>query len=114
MIFFEVPGPPVGKQRPRVTRGRTFTPKKTRAYEASIAMHARMAGVTPSDGPVHVRIMACMPDKRRRDLDNVIKAVLDGLNGVAYHDDAQVTQIVAEKTVDRAHPATLIAIMEPV
>ena len=31
------------------------------------------------------------------DIDNVIKAVLDGLNGVAYADDSQVVALSASK-----------------
>ena len=34
------------------------------------------------------------------DLDNVVKAVLDGLNGVAYADDKQVTRLQIEKLYD--------------
>lgn len=34
---------------------------------------------------------------KKVDLDNVIKSVLDGLNGVAFDDDAQVAQITAFK-----------------
>lgn len=31
------------------------------------------------------------------DLDNLIKFVLDALKGAAYHDDAQVVQIISSK-----------------
>ena len=31
------------------------------------------------------------------DLDNVLKSILDGLNGVAFKDDSQVVSIKAEK-----------------
>jgi Holliday junction resolvase RusA-like endonuclease len=34
---------------------------------------------------------------QRPDLDNLLKAITDGLNSVAYGDDAQLCQIVAEK-----------------
>lgn len=35
---------------------------------------------------------------RKPDIDNIVKAVADALNGVAYKDDAQVTEIVASKS----------------
>ena len=31
------------------------------------------------------------------DIDNLLKTVLDGLNGVAFRDDAQVCEVVASK-----------------
>jgi Holliday junction resolvase RusA-like endonuclease len=33
----------------------------------------------------------------RPDLDNVIKSILDALNGVAYSDDSAVISVTAEK-----------------
>ena len=37
-IQFTVPGVPVGKGRPRVTRYGTYTPEKTRAYEEKVRL----------------------------------------------------------------------------
>jgi crossover junction endodeoxyribonuclease RusA len=47
-------------------------------------------GRTPLEGAVSVTLRLWFPDRRRRDLDNVAKSVLDGLNGVAYADDSQI------------------------
>ena len=38
-----------------------------------------------------------MPHIQRPDLDNVVKAICDGLNGLAYVDDSQVSSIEARK-----------------
>jgi len=52
---------------------------------------ARMNGVRFGAIPVAVTIAAYMPDKRRRDVDNICKAVLDALGaGGLYDDDSQV------------------------
>jgi Holliday junction resolvase RusA-like endonuclease len=48
-------------------------------------------------GPVELVIRCVFATLHRRDLDNVVKAVCDGLNGVAYADDCQVTSIKAER-----------------
>ena len=37
------------------------------------------------------------PHFKRVDLDNLIKALCDGLNGVCYTDDAQISKITASK-----------------
>lgn len=37
---------------------------------------------------------------KHKDLDNIVKSVLDALNGVAYHDDKQVVEIYAVKNWD--------------
>jgi len=40
------------------------------------------------------------PDRRRRDLDNLQKALLDALaHGGAYHDDSQIARL----TIQRRH-----------
>lgn len=44
-----------------------------------------------ADGPVLVRLRFHPPDKRRRDESNFLKVLLDGLNGIAWKDDSQVT-----------------------
>ncbi len=104
---------------------RAVTPKPTRDFEEVVADAAlvalKAAGLkapaTPN-GPVSISLRAVhrrpsrpdadhpcrQTDERvrapggggRPDLDNVIKAVLDALNGVLWRDDAQVVQIMAE------------------
>lgn len=111
MLAFTVPGTPVAKGRPRIsTRGgfaRAFTPAKTVAYEGLIALAAQdaMKGAAPYVGPVSVTVTATFPipaswsrkkqatalwHTGRPDGDNLLKAVGDGLNGVAFKDDSQV------------------------
>lgn len=41
-----------------------------------------------------VKIIACPPDKRRRDLDNLLKATLDALQHAGvYNDDCQIDDL---------------------
>ena len=45
-------------------------------------------------GPLRVVIEAYRPDKRRRDLDNLLKATLDGLaHAGVYEDDSQIVDL---------------------
>ena len=39
------------------------------------------------------------PSVKRPDLDNIVKAVTDGMNGVVYQDDVQVAQCRAFKVL---------------
>ncbi len=115
-IAFTIPGVPVAKARPRSDRNGFYTPAKTAALELSIAWLAReaMRGQPPFVEPVAIRISAYFkppeslpkrrrvelrgaPHARRPDLDNVVKAVLDGCNAVAFVDDAQVCRLTATK-----------------
>ena len=90
---FFVPGRPVPKGRPRVTTRGTYTPKRTRAYERDVGLCALAAGVRPLSGRVGLKVTFRVRDARA-DLDNLGKAILDGLNGVAYGDDAHVDTLL--------------------
>jgi Holliday junction resolvase RusA-like endonuclease len=42
------------------------------------------------------------------DIDNIIKIILDGLNGAAYQDDKQVVAVVARKRYDNTGHVTVM------
>lgn len=111
---FTVPGVPVAKARPRFNRrtGHTYTPEKSARFEDRVRLCAINAGAECIQGPVYVVIAAywpsVKPDRKRDprqeepkatrpDADNVIKAVLDGLNGVCFSDDGQVAHVELRK-----------------
>ena len=119
-VKFTVLGTPVAKGRPRMTRqGHTYTPQKTVAYENLVRLvYQRQCGSVKfgKDIPLDVRIAAYYPipksvSKKKRqmmvrhqlrpmkrpDTDNVCKSILDSLNDVAYHDDAQVVDCQVRK-----------------
>jgi Holliday junction resolvase RusA-like endonuclease len=49
------------------------------------------------DGEYTVTIAAHYSDRRSRDIDNVAKSILDGLNGVAWQDDSAVRRLVVDR-----------------
>jgi crossover junction endodeoxyribonuclease RusA len=54
--------------------------------------------VAPLTGPLAVEVEIFPPDHRRRDIDNVLKALLDALqHGGAYVDDSQIVQLALAK-----------------
>jgi Holliday junction resolvase RusA-like endonuclease len=116
-IFFTVPQVS-GKGRPRFARQgtfvKTYTDAKTLTYEKSIQTYAKqaMGSTSPLTGAVaaylHIGIpippsysktrqKACIEGLERPtkkpDIDNIVKAVLDGMNGIVYLDDKQVVDL---------------------
>jgi Holliday junction resolvase RusA-like endonuclease len=116
---FEISGKPRGKGRPRFYNGHAVTPADTRNYESETGWMYRKAGGILHEGPVEIRIIAHfkIPEsatKARKaemwknptacvvkpDADNIAKVILDGLNGVAYRDDASVVRLDVRKMWD--------------
>ena len=114
MIELTVIGTPKGKGRPRFNpkTGRAYTPAATRLAEAHVITAWQQAGCPRlEDGPVgveavlvlarpggHFRVngdlgaaglRSAWPTKKP-DADNVLKLVMDSLNGAAYRDDVQI------------------------
>jgi Holliday junction resolvase RusA-like endonuclease len=119
-VSFTVPGKPQGKQRPRLGKGgRVYTPSATKRYEHMVAWAA--LGARPREwskqGRFVVEVTMYFADLRRRDVDkervtlrNVLKAVLDGMQGVLYEDDSQVVIASAIKWLDRETPRTVVVV----
>jgi Holliday junction resolvase RusA-like endonuclease len=115
-ISFTVEGEPVAKERPRTVTNaygetRTITPAKTRDHEAAIAwtFKAKYPGWEPSTDAVSVHV-AFRTGSKSKDVDNMLKTVLDALNGVVYVDDRQVVQIVAQ-LLREGDPMTHVEVM---
>lgn len=118
---FTIPGEVIPQGRPRFARTRTgvrtYDPARSREYKSFVQWSTfQLWPAEPLDGPLSVRIVeyraipASWSKKRRAealagvirptgrpDLDNVVKAILDSLNGRMWHDDSQVVSLHAEK-----------------
>lgn len=95
MTAFQVPWPPSMNSYWRNVAGRTLISREGREYRNEMS-RAALIGQFPSfpDGPVVVRITACPPDRRRRDLDNMLKPMLDALTYVkVWSDDSQIDDL---------------------
>lgn len=110
--IFIYTGKIAGKHRPRVRRdGWTYPDPNDVEYQQAIAAaYESQCGLWFGTNPVSVTIdiVRSMPKDRPRridkepdmfkpDVDNVAKAVLDALNGVAFADDRQVVALTVRK-----------------
>ena len=68
-------------------RARTVISEEGRRFRAQVKDLAWAGNLPTIAGPCAVTISAYMPDKRRRDLDNLLKATLDALVHAAVIDD---------------------------
>lgn len=110
--FLEIPGPPHAQQRPRVVRGGAYKPDSARERAVAWQIKAQWPGGA-LEGPVAVFARFWMADARRRDLDNFCKGILDSATKAGiWHDDTQVSVLVALKGIDRENPRTEVAIGE--
>ena len=116
-IKIVIPMPPVSKGRPRFANGHAYTPAKTRQYEEAVQIIARNAINLALIGAIKLHIYFYMPipkswskPKKRRamegeirpttrpDIDNLVKAILDSLNGgIGYNDDSQIVELHVEE-----------------
>jgi Holliday junction resolvase RusA-like endonuclease len=110
---FVVEGKIKGKARPRWSSksASMYTPLETKQYENYIAHCFRIAGGEKIEGAVvlNITMLFAIPKNTKKsnrelyrlnkvlptkkpDIDNCLKAVMDGLNKVAYEDDKQVVE----------------------
>lgn len=112
---FIIPGEPMGKGRPKFSNGHAYTPERTRSYEDAVRYYYQaqchydpypkdcalvvtieaIFGLAASDSMKKRQAKLCgmLNPTKRADADNIAKIICDALNGIAYHDDAQVTTL---------------------
>lgn len=106
-----LPYPPSVNHYWRTFRGRTLVSKEGREYRSKIV--AALGIRKPLQGDIAIKIDVYPPDKRRRDLDNVLKSLLDGLaHGGVYEDDSQIGHIDLLRCCV-APPGRVVVAVEP-
>ena len=122
MQTFIINGAPTAKGSPSFTkRGHTYTPKKTKDYEDSIEKQLIEQDAKPFTKETPLRVEATfykgylkswtkaelfqvkdgsLLPVTRPDLDNYVKGILDGANGLLWHDDSQIVDLILYKRYD--------------
>lgn len=105
-----LPLSPQPKQRARITKaGVSYTPKETARFERALRLmtvsHPLQQGplcldvtfVCARPKRLPKRLPGRLPKATRPDVDNYTKALLDGLQGSLFDDDAQLVEVRARK-----------------
>ena len=118
MIVLRLPFPPsVNRYWRHPTTGplagRHLISEEGRAYRDAVAQRAVVHGARRQLGRLSLAVEAFPPDQRRRDLDNLLKALLDGLQhaGVVV-DDAQFDALSIRRMQPVAGGMVLVRIGE--
>jgi crossover junction endodeoxyribonuclease RusA len=91
---FELPYPPSVNHYWRRVGCRTLISREGRRYRKDVVARLAAIRAAPLFGRLHVQVEVFPPDSRRRDLDNLQKALLDALQcGGAYRDDSQIDHL---------------------
>lgn len=102
VYHLELPVPPSVNAIWRSARnGKVFKTHKARNYQNAAKLSARSAleaawndGEIPLTGKVGINIIYVASEtSRNRDIDNMLKLILDSLQGVVYENDSQVNHI---------------------
>lgn len=82
--------------------GRHLISAAGRKYRALVHSKTAALGVKPAVGRLAISILASPPDRRRRDLDNVLKSLLDSLVHAGVVEDDELFDVIC---IARAAPA---------
>ena len=98
MNELELPYPPSVNHYYRHVGPRTLISREGRRYRERVTADLKALGIESFSGALILRVEVYPPDRRRRDIDNVQKALLDALqHGGAYQDDSQIAKLIVER-----------------
>lgn len=117
MLNFTLPWPPsVNRMWRTISKGplagRTLLSEEGREYRRQVNLQVTLQRITRRSlsGKLAVHITAYPPDRRRRDIDNLLKAVLDSLqHAEVIDDDGEIDVLsIARRGVKGAGQLTLV------
>lgn len=128
---FTVLGRPHGKGRPRHGQGRTWTPRETTLAEQGVRAAWENAGAVRLEGAISLHVLLGVtrpqshykrdgslsaegarhvkPFRKKPDVDNALKLVMDALNTRAWVDDVQIIQAQVDRLWDTYEYTRVIA-----
>lgn len=114
---FKLPFPPTVNHYYRRVGYKTLISKEGRAYRATVVRlirtgeHAHNGFLFPAEHRLNVEIQVWVPDKLRRDIDNLPKALLDSLQHAGvFKDDSQIDRLLIERMGVRKGGAVAVTV----
>lgn len=114
MLQVRLPLPPSGNNFYTIARGRKILSGKARAWRAECVaiLQGVYTGKPLEDTRMRLHLAVTFPDRRKRDIDNVIKPLLDVLTqGGVWHDDSQVSELVVTRSPAAGPPGTVLVML---
>ncbi len=123
MLTIWVDGEPRAKQSFKYAGSHSFTPARITAWQADVGWAAQQeirrqklwgrGPVFSKEVELAVKMEFHLKDRRRIDLDNLSKSVLDGLNRIVFADDRQIIDLHITKQVDLDKRGVLVMVGLP-
>lgn len=111
MMKVELPYPPSVNHYYRRVGPRTLISREGRRFRERVCAILAATSFRPFVGRLDVRVIVHPPDRRRRDIDNVQKALLDALEHAGvYQNDDQIVKLAIEKREPVSGGRTIVEI----
>ena len=111
-IQLQLPYPPSVNHYWGQAGNHRFIGKKGKEFRAQVMDAANEAGIQALEGRLAVHIALFPPDKRKRDVDNVLKPLLDACEHAGcYENDSQIDELhITRRDVIKDGACTIIII----
>ena len=111
-IQLELPMPPSVNHYWGVSGKHRFIGKKGKEFRARVMDAVNEAGIQALEGRLSVHIALFPPDNRKRDVDNVLKPLLDACEHAGcYENDSQIDELhITRRDVVKGGACTIIII----
>jgi len=105
-----LPFPPSVNHYWRHVGSRTLISRTGRAFRQQVLHDVQQHGIRSITGPIRLEAIVTRPDRRRRDLDNLLKSLLDALDHAnVYEDDSQIRDLRIGWKCDENHEPVIVA-----
>ncbi len=110
MTQITLPYPPSANTYYRTFRGRMLISKEGRQYKEAVGTMALLSRLAKVEGKVEVELYVTPPDRRRRDLGNVEKCLVDSIKDILFGDDSEIDRLTLVRLPVRAPGSVLVRI----